>query len=194
MTSCPARRELTLRGLILGAVITVIFTASNVYLGLRIGLTFASSIPAAVISMAVLRMLGGGTLLENTMVQSQASAAGTLSCVFATFPGLILCGFWQEFPFWQTAGLSLAGGVLGVLFTIPLRHALVTRSSLPYPEGVAAAEILRAGADTTDSRNLRALVAGGVMSTLFSLGSGTVRIFSDTLTLTASAGQAVFQL
>lgn len=134
MASPNPQRELTLRGLLLGALITIVFTASNVYLGLRIGLTFASSIPAAVISMAVLRLMGGGTLLENNMVQSQASAAGTLSCVFATFPGLIIAGFWTHFPFWQTAGLSFAGGVLGVLFTIPLRRALVTQSSLPYPE------------------------------------------------------------
>ena len=92
MPHAPTPRELTLRGLILGAVITVIFTASNVYLGLRIGLTFASSIPAAVISMAVLRALGNSSLLENNMVQSQASAAGTLSCVFATYSGLIIAG------------------------------------------------------------------------------------------------------
>ncbi|MFT9332575.1 MAG: OPT/YSL family transporter, partial [Acetobacter persici] len=105
----PSVRELTVRGLILGALITIVFTASNVYLGLRIGLTFASSIPAAVISMAVLRALGRSTLLENNMVQSQASAAGTLSCVFATFPGLIMTGFWHRLPLWQTAGLSLAG-------------------------------------------------------------------------------------
>ncbi|GBR57443.1 oligopeptide transporter membrane spanning protein [Acetobacter senegalensis DSM 18889] len=193
MTPSPTRQELTLRGLILGALITIVFTASNVYLGLRIGLTFASSIPAAVISMAVLRMLGGGSILENNMVQSQASAAGTLSCVFATFPGLVMAGYWQNFPFWQTAGLSLAGGILGVLFTIPLRRALVTESSLPYPEGVAAAEILRAGAEKGHSQGLRALIGGGVIATLFSFASAGLRLLADTLTLTASAGAAVFQ-
>ncbi|MFT9016656.1 MAG: oligopeptide transporter, OPT family [Acetobacter sp.] len=193
MNVSTPRREITLRGLVLGAIITVIFTASNVYLGLRIGLTFASSIPAAVISMAVLRMLGGGSILENNMVQSQASAAGTLSCVFATFPGLIMTGLWQNFPYWQTAGLSLAGGILGVVFTIPLRHALVTHSTLPYPEGVAAAEILRVGARSGNNRGLRALIGGSVVSALFSFCSGALRIFSDTLSLTATAGQAVFQ-
>ncbi|MFT8892588.1 MAG: oligopeptide transporter, OPT family, partial [Acetobacter papayae] len=194
MTVSPSRREITLRGLILGALITVVFTASNVYLGLRIGLTFASSIPAAVISMAVLRMLGRSTILENNMVQSQASAAGTLSCVFATFPGLIMAGYWHSFPFWQTAGLSLAGGVLGVLFTIPLRHALVTRSALPYPEGVAAAEILRAGAEAQSGQGLRALLAGGLVSTVLSFATGALRLLADGITLTASAGAAVFQL
>lgn len=194
MASQPTPRELTLRGLVLGALITVVFTASNVYLGLRIGLTFASSIPAAVISMAVLRLMGGGTLLENNMVQSQASAAGTLSCVFATFPGLIIAGFWTHFPFWQTAGLSFAGGILGVLFTIPLRRALVTQSSLPYPEGVAAAEILRAGADKEDQRGLQALISGSVMASVFSFCSGGLRLLSDGISLTTTAGSAVFQL
>lgn len=194
MARATPQRELTLRGLVLGALITIVFTASNVYLGLRIGLTFASSIPAAVISMAVLRLMGSGTLLENNMVQSQASAAGTLSCVFATFPGLIIAGFWTHFPFWQTAGLSFAGGVLGVLFTIPLRRALVTQSNLPYPEGVAAAEILRAGADKGNQRGLQALIRGGVMASLFSFCSGGLRLLADGLSLTASAGNAVFQL
>ncbi len=95
-------RELTVRGLILGALITVVFTAANVYLGLKVGLTFASSIPAAVISMAVLRALGGGNILENNMVQTQASAAGTLSSVIFVLPGLVMVGHWHGFPFWQS--------------------------------------------------------------------------------------------
>lgn len=193
MTHSLSPRELTLRGLILGALITVVFTASNVYLGLRIGLTFASSIPAAVISMAVLRALGNGTILENNMVQSQASAAGTLSCVFATFPGLIMTGLWSNFPFWQTAGISLAGGIAGVLFTIPLRRALVTESALPYPEGVAAAEILRAGADKENSKSLTALISGSVVAALFTFASNGLRLLADSVSVTASAGAAVFQ-
>ncbi|AKZ25166.1 peptide transporter [Ralstonia solanacearum] len=137
--------ELTLRGMLLGAVITVIFTASNVYLGLKVGLTFSSAIPAAVISLAVLRAIGGTNILENNMVQTQASAAGTLSSVIFILPGLVMIGHWQGFPFWLTFGVCVAGGMLGVVFTIPLRHAMVVETDLPYPEGVAAAEILRAG-------------------------------------------------
>lgn len=189
----PSVRELTVRGLILGALITIVFTASNVYLGLRIGLTFASSIPAAVISMAVLRALGRSTLLENNMVQSQASAAGTLSCVFATFPGLIMTGFWHSFPFWQTAGLSLAGGIAGVLFTIPLRRALVTESALPYPEGVAAAEILRAGGETGNSKSLSALIGGSIVAGVFSFACSGLQILADTVSITGSVGAAVFR-
>ncbi len=124
--------ELTLRGLILGALITVVFTASNVYLGLKVGLTFASSIPAAVISMAVLRYFSGANILENNMVQTQASAAGTLSSIIFILPGLLMIGYWSGFPFWQTAAICSIGGILGVLYTIPLRRVMVVQSELPY--------------------------------------------------------------
>lgn len=111
--SAEEYRELTLRGMILGALITVIFTASNVYLGLKVGLTFASSIPAAVISMAVLKFFKGSNILENNMVQTQASAAGTLSSIIFVLPGLLMAGYWSGFPFWQTVLLCMAGGILG---------------------------------------------------------------------------------
>jgi putative OPT family oligopeptide transporter len=138
--------ELTVRGLVLGAAITFIFTAANVYLGLKVGLTFASSIPAAVISMAVLSAFKDSSILENNIVQTVASAAGTLSSIIFVLPGLVIVGWWTGFPFWTSFLICLSGGVLGVLFTIPLRRALVTHSDLPYPEGVAAAEVLKVGA------------------------------------------------
>src|SRR5437868_97139 len=141
-------RELTIRGLILGALITTIFTAANVYLGLKVGLTFASSIPAAVISMAILSAVKDSSILENNIVQTVASAAGTLSAIIFVLPGLVIIGWWTGFPFWQSFLICVSGGVLGVLFTIPLRRALVTTSDLPYPEGVAAAEVLRVGSGT----------------------------------------------
>ncbi|MFJ1301367.1 OPT family oligopeptide transporter [Pseudomonadota bacterium AL_CKDN230030165-1A_HGKHYDSX7] len=137
--------ELTLRGVVLGALITIVFTASNVFLGLKVGLTFSSAIPAAVISMSVLRMFKGANILENNMVQTQASAAGTLSSIIFILPALVMLGHWSSFPFWQTLAICAAGGMLGVMFTIPLRHVMVVQSNLPYPEGVAAAEILRVG-------------------------------------------------
>src|SRR6201994_5039990 len=140
--------ELTFRGLVLGVLITLVFTAANVYLGLRVGLTFATSIPAAVISMAVLSLFKNSTILENNIVQTVASAAGTLSAIIFVLPGLVIIGWWTGFPFWESFLICLSGGVLGVLFTIPLRRALVTNSDLPYPEGVAAAEVLRVGAGT----------------------------------------------
>jgi putative OPT family oligopeptide transporter len=140
------RVELTVRGLILGVVITFFFTAANVFLGLKVALTFATSIPAAVISMAILRMFKNATIWENNIVQTVASAAGTLSSVIFVLPGLVMIGWWNGFPYWATFGICVVGGILGVMYTIPLRRALVTESTLPYPEGVAAAEVLRVGA------------------------------------------------
>src|SRR5216117_1016634 len=122
-------KELTLRGLILGALITTVFTAANVYLGLKVGLTFASSIPAAVISMAILSAVKDSTILENNIVQTVASAAGTLSAIIFVLPGLVIVGWWTGFPFWQSFLICVSGGILGVLFTIPLRRALVTHSA-----------------------------------------------------------------
>jgi len=145
------RRELTISGLLLGGAITLVFTAANVYLGLKVGLTFASSIPAAVISMAVLRAFKHSTIYENNIVQTVASSAGTLSSVIFVLPGLVMLGWWTGFPFWQSFGVCVIGGVLGVMYSVPLRRALVTNSDLPYPEGVAAAEILKVGSGSRDA-------------------------------------------
>ncbi len=139
-------KELTVRGLVLGVIITVIFTAANVYFGLKAGITFSTSIPAAVISMAILRSFHDSTIQENNIVQTVASAAGTLSAIIFVLPGLIIVGWWTGFPFWVTFAICASGGVLGVMYTIPLRRALVTDSDLPYPEGVACAELLKVGA------------------------------------------------
>ena len=170
MSSSASRAEFTLRGLILGSLITLVFTAANVYLGLKVGLTFATSIPAAVISMAVLSAFKNSTILENNIVQTVASAAGTLSAIIFVLPGLIIVGWWVDFPFWTSFLICASGGILGVLFTIPLRRAMVTTSDLPYPEGVAAAEVLEVGeqARSDSSREAReglwAVVYGAVAS------------------------------
>lgn len=175
-------KELTLRGLILGALICTVFTAANVYLGLKVGLTFASSIPAAVISMAILSAVKDSSILENNIVQTVASAAGTLSAIIFVLPGLVIVGWWTGFPFWQSFLICVAGGVLGVLFTIPLRRALVTNSDLPYPEGVAAAEVLKVGSgtrgetkdDTGATREgLTAVILGSVASASLAIIAAT---------------------
>ncbi|WP_226015606.1 OPT family oligopeptide transporter [Novosphingobium sp. FKTRR1] len=168
-----ASRELTLRSVVLGALLTVVFTAANVYLGLRIGLTFATSIPAAVISMAVLRLLPGATIKENNIVQTIASAAGTLSAIVFVLPGLIMVGWWSGFPYWQSVSVIAIGGILGVMYSVPLRRALVSGSDLPYPEGVAAAEVLKVGAGEggaeENRRGLAAVVLGSVLSVVYPL-------------------------
>lgn len=166
-------RELTLRGVILGGLLTLLFTAANVYLGLRIGLTFATSIPAAVISMAVLRMMKGATIQENNIVQTIASSAGTLSAIVFVLPGLVMVGWWSGFPYWESVAVIAIGGILGVMYSVPLRRALVTGSDLPYPEGVAAAEVLKVGAGVggaeENKRGLAAVTAGALMSAFYPL-------------------------
>ncbi|MEQ8499135.1 MAG: oligopeptide transporter, OPT family, partial [Sneathiellaceae bacterium] len=137
-------REFTLRGFVLGAALTLIFSASNAYLGLKVGMTFATSIPAAVMSMAILRAFGGTGILENNIVQTIASAGAAVVSVIFTLPALVMIGFWSGFPFWLVFGITAATGILGVVFTVPLRRAMVVESDLKYPEGVAAAEVLRA--------------------------------------------------
>lgn len=187
-------KELTVRGIILGALITVIFTASNVYLGLKVGVTFASSIPAAVISMAVLKFFKDSSILENNMVQTQASSAGTLSSVIFVLPGLLMMGYWQDFPFWQTMLICAAGGTLGVLFTIPLRRAMVVNSNLPYPEGVAAAEILKAGNNADGDSGVKDIAYGGVLAGLVAFLTNGLRIMADGASAWIQTGKAAFQL
>ncbi len=153
--------EFTLRGLLIGVVITVIFTAANVYFGLKAGITFSTSIPAAVISMAILRSLRGATIQENNIVQTVASAAGTLSSIIFVLPGLVIVGWWTGFPFWMSFTVCAAGGILGVMYTIPLRRALVTHSDLPYPEGVACAEVLKVGSGSARNEDIEKVEAGG---------------------------------
>ncbi len=172
--------ELTLRGLILGSILTIIFTASNVYLGLKVGLTFSSSIPAMVISMAVLSLFKTSNILENNMVQTQASAAGTLSSVIFVIPGLFMCGYWSEFPLWQTFMICLCGGGLGVLFTIPLRRTMVVESKLAYPEGRAAAEILKVANKDQSSKKgkqgIKEIALGSFIAAIFSLLSNGFKL------------------
>ncbi len=173
----PSLSEVTIRGFLIGVIITVVFTAANVYFGLKAGLTFSTSIPAAVISMAILRGFGDATMQENNIVQTIASAAGTLSSIIFVLPGLIIVGWWTGFPFWMSFGICATGGILGVMYTIPLRRALVTDSDLPYPEGVACAEVLKVGsnpasAEATDSvesggSGLKAVVVGSIVSAVF---------------------------
>ncbi|SCQ60080.1 Oligopeptide transporter, OPT family [Propionibacterium freudenreichii] len=166
-------RELTVRAVVLGGIITLIFTAANVYLGLKVGLTFATSIPAAVISMAILRRFQNHTVVENNIVQTIASAAGTLSAIIFVLPGLVMIGWWTGFPYWTTAAVCAIGGTLGVMYSIPLRRALVTGSDLPYPEGVAGAEVLKVGDSSQSAASqrsgLRAIFTGAIGAGGFSL-------------------------
>jgi len=182
------RPELTMRGLIVGVIITLVFTAANVYFGLKAGLTFSTSIPAAVISMAILRSFRNATVQENNIVQTVASAAGTLSSIIFVLPGLIMIGWWTEFPFWISFLICALGGVLGVMYSIPLRRALVTNSDLPYPEGVACAEVLKVGSsgDKEDAADIEhgragllAVLWGSIVAAVFAVIVATQMFASD---------------
>ncbi|HEX8448367.1 MAG TPA: oligopeptide transporter, OPT family [Allosphingosinicella sp.] len=174
MASEASTRELTVRSILLGGLLTLVFTAANVYLGLKVGLTFATSIPAAVISMAVLRWFSNSTILENNIVQTVASAAGTLAAIIFVLPGLVMIGYWQGFPFVTTAAITMLGGILGVLFSVPLRRAMVVDSPLPFPEGRAAAEVLQVGSQSSSgqeesSKGLSVLVWSSLVSAGFAI-------------------------
>src|SRR5215211_4990680 len=187
----PVRKELTVRGLIIGILITLVFTAANVYFGLKAGLTFSTSIPAAVISMAILRGFRDATIQENNIVQTVASAAGTLSSIIFVLPGLIMIGWWTEFPFWISFWICALGGILGVMYSIPLRRALVTTSDLPYPEGVACAEVLKVGS-SEDSKHAADIEHGraGLLAVLWgSIVSAVFAIVVQTQVLAADVAQ-----
>jgi len=176
--------EFSIRGIILGILITLIFTAAQVYLGLKVGLTFATSIPAAVISMALLSAFKDATIQENNIVQTIASAAGTLASVIFVLPGLLMIGWWAKIPFWPTFGACAVGGVLGVMYTMPLRRALVSQSDLPYPEGVAAAEVLKVGTQSRSGAQegkagLWAVIWGSVASAVFAFLGAAKLIASE---------------
>src|SRR5438477_212701 len=182
------RAELTIRGLIIGIIITLVFTAANVYAGLKAALTFSTSIPAAVISMAILRNFRDATIQENNIVQTVASAAGTLSSIIFVLPGLIMIGYWTDFPFWTSFWICALGGILVVMYAIPLRRALVTNSDLPYPEGVACAEVLKVGSGGDSGAALEvehgragllAVLWGSIVAAVFALIIETQLFASD---------------
>ena len=138
--------QLTFRAVLLAIILAVVLSAANAYLGLFAGLTVATAIPAAVVSMGVLRLLGGGTILENNIVQTGASAGSSIAAgVIFTIPALIILGYWQDFKYSWVLAIAGLGGLLGVLFSVPLRRSMIVEDPLPFPEGKAAAEVLKAG-------------------------------------------------
>ncbi len=140
--------ENTVRAIFLGVILSAVLAGANAYLGLFAGMTVSASIPAAVLSMAFLRILGRTNVLENNAVQTAASAGESLAAgVIFTFPALVIMGYWDGFNYWETVFIALSGGVLGVLFTIPLRRALIVKQALQFPEGIATSEVLKTGVE-----------------------------------------------
>ena len=169
--------EITPKAFILGVLLSMVLSAANAYLGLFAGMTVSASIPAAVLSMAVLRLFKKHNILENNIVQTAASAGESLAAgVIFTFPALVLMGYWEKFNYWETMLIALCGGVLGVLFTIPLRKALIVQQNLQFPEGVATSEVLKTG--EKGGKAVRFLVIGSIIGALVKLAASGLKLWS----------------
>ena len=172
--------QLTFRAVVLAIILAVVLAAANAYLGLFAGLTIATAIPAAVVSMGVLRLLGGGTILENNIVQTGASAGSSIAAgVIFTIPALVIMGYWPEFKYWWVLGIAGLGGLLGVLFSVPLRRTMIVEDPLPFPEGKAAAEVLKAGENPGPGLKILAL-AGAIGALVKLAASSGLRAIPDT--------------
>ncbi|MCK4872863.1 MAG: oligopeptide transporter, OPT family [Phycisphaerales bacterium] len=170
--------EITVKAIVLGILLSVILASANTYLGLFAGMTVSASIPAAVISMAILRAFKKSNILENNIVQTAASAGESLAAgVIFTFPALILLGTWEAFDYWQTTMIAGFGGLLGVLFSIPLRRALIVESPLRFPEGVATAEVLEVG--ETGGSGVAYIAWSAVIGALFKIGAGGLKLWAE---------------
>jgi putative OPT family oligopeptide transporter len=190
--SQPSLPELTIRGIMLGTILTIILAAANAYLGMKLGTTVSASIPAAVISMGILRFFRNSNVLENNMVQTMASVGEALTAgVTFILPALIIMDAWQDFNYWQTMIISLLGGCLGVLFTIPLRRALLQDKSLRYPEGIAIANVLQAS-NSREDRDLRLLVKGGLVGSLITLFQSGFQVLTDSFVFWVQSSTTLF--
>ncbi|MFT7679197.1 MAG: putative OPT family oligopeptide transporter [Planctomycetota bacterium] len=184
--------ELTVRVVIAGVILSVVMGAANVYVGLKAGMTVSASIPAAVMAMLFFRMiLKGGTVLEANQVQTCASAGESLAAgIIFTMPALVMVGYWTEFDFWTVTGIAFTGGLLGILFMIPMRRVFVVdNEELSYPEGIACAAVLEAGDESgADSTAARALLMGGALGALFKIAEKLFEVISSSLEWATSSG------
>ncbi len=171
--------EITLKAVILGAILSIVLSAANAYFGLFAGLTVSASIPAAVISMALLKVFKNSNILENNLVQTAASAGESLAAgVIFTIPALVIMGYWEKFNYWETVTIAMCGGILGVLFTIPLRKTLIVEENLKFPEGVATAEVLKTGEE--GGKAVKFLVWGSLIGGIFKVGHAALNLWGGT--------------
>ncbi|WP_370086268.1 OPT family oligopeptide transporter [Ekhidna sp.] len=187
-TSLP---EITVKAVLLGAILSIVLSAANAYFGLFAGLTVSASIPAAVISMALLKVFKNSNILENNLVQTAASAGESLAAgVIFTIPALVIMGYWEEFNYFETMAIAMCGGVLGILFTIPLRKALIVEENLKFPEGVATAEVLKTGEE--GGKSVKYLVYGSIIGALFKLADSTLNLWTGLFEKATMIGQKFY--
>ncbi|HWG95446.1 MAG TPA: oligopeptide transporter, OPT family [Nitrospira sp.] len=192
--------EITVKAVLLSVILAAVLAAANAYLGLFAGMTVSASIPAAVASMAILRLFRESNVLENNLVQTAASSGEALAAgVIFTIPALLLVGYWSDFDYWQTVLIATVGGLLGVLFTIPLRRALIVTAALRFPEGLATAEVLKVGAaerseagSRTSTKNFQSLLSAAFLGGLVKFGESGLRLWTDSLEGATHVGRTVF--
>jgi Predicted membrane protein len=191
----PAERniaELTIKALILGALLSMVLAAANAYIGLLVGLTVSASIPAAAVSMGLLRLFRRSTILENNMVQTAASAGESLVAgIIFTIPALVIMKAWSGYDYGPMVAIAVVGGILGVAFTIPLRKALIVEAKLKFPEGVATAEVLKTGGiendrlhdvkDSVASQGFATLIKAAVIGAVVKLLESGIGFFASGL-------------
>src|SRR5688572_441409 len=190
-TTIRTAPQLTARAIVLSIVLAMVLAAANTYLGLFAGLTIATAIPAAVVSMAVLRLFGGGHILENNIVQTGASAGASISAgVIFTLPALVIIGYWDDFNYSWVLAIAGLGGVLGVLFSVPLRRALIVEQKLTFPEGKAAAEVLKAG--DNPAQGVMLLAGSSLVGAIAKIaGESGLRVFADTASMATYVGKGI---
>ena len=191
--------EITLKAVILGILLSMILAGANAYLGLFAGMTVSASIPAAVISMGVLSFFRRSNILENNIVQTAASAGESLAAgVIFTIPALVLLGYWKSFDYFEVAKIAAIGGVIGVLFTVPLRRALILVAKLKFPEGIATAEILKAGdearssTETDSSDGLKTIGIASIVGGLMKLAQQGFAVWHATIEGATTVGRSIF--
>jgi putative OPT family oligopeptide transporter len=187
--------EITFRAIVIGMALAAIIAGSIAYLGLKMGQTINASIPAAVISMAILRILGRGNILENNIIQTIASAGSVIAAgTIFTIPALVLMGYWQEFHYGKITLIAIIGGFLGVLFSIPLRRALILEEKLKFPEGLAAAEVLKGGdkIGSNQSTGISFLLSGSMLSSLFKFCQSGLHVVGENIQGWINLGGSVF--
>lgn len=189
-------REITLRVVLLGLLLSVVMGAANVYVGLKVGMTVSASIPAAAVSMLIFRtFFKSRSILEANQVQTCASAGESLAAgIIFTMPALLMMGVWTDFDFWTVTAVGFTGGLLGILFMIPMRRVFVKESpELPYPEGIACAAVLKAGTtEDADPSGARALIAGGVLGSVFIFVAGFLQLFHERLEVAGQRASRIF--
>ncbi len=188
--------ELTIRAIVLGLILSVVMGAANVYVGLKAGMTVSASIPAAVMAMLLFRVVfRRSSILEANQVQTCASAGESLAAgIIFTMPAMIMIGHWESFDFWTVSIVALTGGLLGILFMIPMRRVFVANNDeLPFPEGVACAAVLEAGEEGAEHQDAaKSLIIGGIVGGLFKMAAGFLSLVHDTLEVARTVGERVF--